>query len=73
MTTDADTELMTLQQFFVRFNISKSTWYRLVEEGDAPPVVKIGKRSLVPLAAARVWMQARTRPAQSICRAEGAA
>jgi predicted DNA-binding transcriptional regulator AlpA len=71
--TAADPELITLAQFFTRFSVSKSTWYRLAEAGDAPPIVKIGRRTLVPLAAAREWMAARVQPAQSICRAGGAA
>jgi predicted DNA-binding transcriptional regulator AlpA len=67
----ADPELITLQQFFTRFSIAKSTWYRLAEAGDAPPIVKIGRRTLVPLREAREWLAARVRPAQSICRAGG--
>jgi predicted DNA-binding transcriptional regulator AlpA len=71
-TAPADPELITLQEFHARFSIPKSTWYRLVEAGGAPPIVKVGRRTLVPLAAAREWMAARVRPAQS-SRAGGAA
>jgi hypothetical protein len=43
----ADPEFITLQQFFTRFSITKSTWYRLANAGDASPIVKIGRRTLV--------------------------
>jgi predicted DNA-binding transcriptional regulator AlpA len=61
-----DPELITLQDFFVRFSIAKSTWYRLAKAGDAPPIVKVGRRTLVPMAAARAWMQSRLIPAQML-------
>jgi predicted DNA-binding transcriptional regulator AlpA len=69
----ADPELITLQQFFARFSITKSTWYRLANAGGAPPIVKIGRRTLVPLREAREWLAAQLRPAASLCQAAGAA
>jgi predicted DNA-binding transcriptional regulator AlpA len=62
----ADPELITLQQFFTRFAIAKSSWYRLAKAGGAPPIVKIGRRTLVPLAAARAWLQSRVVPAATL-------
>jgi predicted DNA-binding transcriptional regulator AlpA len=62
----AEPELITLQQFFTRFSITKSTWYRLAKAGGAPPIVKIGSRTLVPLAAARSWLQSRVIPAATL-------
>ena len=62
----ADPDLITLQDFFTRFAISKSTWYRLAKAGGAPPIVKIGRRTLVPLAAARSWLQSRVVPAATL-------
>jgi len=64
-----DPELITLQNFFTRFSITKSTWYRLAKAGCAPPIVKIGRRTLVPLHEAREWLAARVRPAVEISRA----
>jgi predicted DNA-binding transcriptional regulator AlpA len=62
----AEPELITLQDLFVRFSLSKSTWYRLAKAGGAPPIVKLGSRTLVPLAAAREWVAAQVRPAQML-------
>jgi predicted DNA-binding transcriptional regulator AlpA len=65
----ADPELITLQDFFIRFSIAKSTWYRLAKAGGAPPIVHIGRRTLVPLHEAREWLAARVRPGIEISRA----
>jgi predicted DNA-binding transcriptional regulator AlpA len=62
----AEPELITLQDFFRRFAISKSTWYRLAKAGGAPPIVQIGRRTLVPLASARAWLQSRVVPAATL-------
>ena len=64
----AEPELITLQNFFTRFSITKSTWYRLAKAGGAPPIVKIGRRTLVPLHEAREWLATRVRPAIEISR-----
>jgi predicted DNA-binding transcriptional regulator AlpA len=64
--TPTDPELITLQDFFIRFAIPKSTWYRLAEAGSAPPIVKIGRRTLVPLREAREWLATRVRPATTL-------
>jgi predicted DNA-binding transcriptional regulator AlpA len=72
--TPAEPDLITLQDFFIRFSISKSTWYRLAKAGGAPPILKLGSRTLVPLAAARAWMQSRSVPAATLSQsARGAA
>jgi predicted DNA-binding transcriptional regulator AlpA len=68
--TPADPDLITLQDFFVRFAIAKSTWYRLAKAGGAPPIVKIGRRTLVPLAAARAWLQSRVVPAATLSQSD---
>jgi predicted DNA-binding transcriptional regulator AlpA len=62
-----DPDLITLHDFFTRFSISKSSWYRLAKAGDAPPIVKLGSRTLVPLAAARAWLAIRVVPAATLC------
>ena len=66
----AEPELITLQEFSRRFAIPKSSWYRLVEAGNAPPILKVGKRTLVPLREAREWVAGRLRPASTISRAQ---
>jgi predicted DNA-binding transcriptional regulator AlpA len=65
----AEPDLITLQDFFRRFSISKSTWYRLAKAGGAPPIVHIGRRTLVPLREAREWVAAQVRPAVEISQA----
>ncbi len=67
-----DPELITLQQFFTRFSITKSTWYRLAKAGSAPPIVKIGRRTLVPMREAREWLATQLQPAASLCHAASA-
>jgi predicted DNA-binding transcriptional regulator AlpA len=68
-----DLELIPLSAFLRRFSASKSSFYRMAAQGEAPDVVKLGRATFVPLAAAKKWMAARVRPAQSICRTGGAA
>jgi predicted DNA-binding transcriptional regulator AlpA len=65
-TATAEPDLITLQQLFTRFSISKSTWYRLAKSGGAPPIVKVGRRTLVPLREAREWVAAQVRPAVTL-------
>jgi predicted DNA-binding transcriptional regulator AlpA len=67
--TTAAPVLLPLQTFLKLYAISKSEFYRLAARGEGPDLVKIGSRTLIPAASAMSWMQARVRPAQSICRA----
>jgi predicted DNA-binding transcriptional regulator AlpA len=69
----ADPELIPLSAFLRRFSVSKSSFYRMASRGEAPDVVKLGRATFVPLAAAKEWMAARVRPAVELCRAGGAA
>ena len=39
-------------------SISKSTFYRLVQEGKAPAIRVTEKRLIVPVAALQAWLQA---------------
>ena len=64
----ADPELITLGAFLRRFSLSKSTFYRLASRGEAPDVLKLGRATYVPLAAARAWLQSRTVPAATLSR-----
>jgi predicted DNA-binding transcriptional regulator AlpA len=66
--TPAEPELITLSAFLRRFSVSRSSFYRMAARGEAPSVVKVGTATYIPLAAARSWMQSRTRPAIEICR-----
>lgn len=65
--------LLPLRAFLASHSLSKSEFYRMCARGDAPDIVKRGRRTLVPAAAAERWLAARVIPARSICRARGAA
>lgn len=45
---------LTVPQFLSAFPLSRSTFYKLVRDGDLR-LVKAGRRSLVPKASARQW------------------
>ena len=71
MSADTDLEMVTLTEFRRRFAVSKSAFYRIAARGKAPDVVKLGKATYVPMAAARSWLASRIRPAIEISRAAG--
>jgi predicted DNA-binding transcriptional regulator AlpA len=62
----ADPELIPLAAFLRRFSVSKSSFYRLASRGEAPDVVKLGRATFIPLAAARAWLQSRVIPAVTL-------
>ena len=61
-------ELIPLSAFLCRFSVSKSSFYRMAAQGEAPDVVKLGRATFVPVATAKAWMAARIRPAIELCR-----
>jgi predicted DNA-binding transcriptional regulator AlpA len=63
-----DPDLIPLREFYRRFAVSKSAFWRMAARGEAPDVVRLGRKNFVPLAGARAWLAARIVPAQSICR-----
>jgi len=68
-----DRELIPLTEFFRKFGVSKSTFWRLAARGEAPNVVRLGRAILVPISEARGWMAARMQPASALCQAGRAA
>lgn len=46
-----------VQQFCDAHDICRATFYNLVKEGRAPAVMKIGKRTLISVEAAREWRE----------------
>lgn len=66
-------ELMPLQTFLKAYALSKSEFYRLCARGEAPDLVKLGRRTHIPVASAAAWLQSRIVPARSISQARGAA
>jgi predicted DNA-binding transcriptional regulator AlpA len=67
--TSAAPVLLPLRTFLKLYSISKSEFYRLCARGEAPDLVKIGRRTLIPAASAAAWLQSRVRPAIEISRA----
>jgi predicted DNA-binding transcriptional regulator AlpA len=65
--------LFPLQTFLKLYSLSKSEFYRMCSRGEAPDLVKLGRRTLIPAASAAAWLAARVRPAIEISRARGAA
>ncbi|MFK4724842.1 putative DNA-binding transcriptional regulator AlpA [Bradyrhizobium niftali] len=45
----------TVQQFCADHNISRATFYNLLNEGKGPTVMKVGTRTLVSVEAAAEW------------------
>ena len=60
---------LPLREFLRAYGISKTSFYRRAALGNMPPVVKIGRSTLVPVAAADEWFAARIQPAIEISRA----
>jgi predicted DNA-binding transcriptional regulator AlpA len=67
--TAATPVLLPLRTFLKLYSLSKSEFYRLAARGEAPDLVKLGRRTLIPAASASAWLQSRIRPAIEISRA----
>jgi predicted DNA-binding transcriptional regulator AlpA len=67
--TAASPALLSLRTFLKQYSLSKSQFYREAAKGNAPPIVKNGRRTLIPAAEAAAWLAARIVPAQSISQA----
>ena len=52
-------QLMTISEFVTLFRMCRSTWYRLVKRGEAPPTIKVGRRTMIPMHAADHWANTR--------------
>lgn len=49
----------TVRQFCAAYGISKSTFYRLQQRGEGPRTMKVGRRVLIPVDAAKEWERKR--------------
>lgn len=45
----------TVQQFCTDHNISRSTFYNLINDGRGPTLMKVGSRTLISVEAAADW------------------
>jgi predicted DNA-binding transcriptional regulator AlpA len=63
--TAAAPVLLPLRTFLKRYAISKSSFYRRASE--MPPVIKIGRSTLVSVAEADAWARSKLMPATALC------
>jgi len=49
------TKAYTIDDFCKVYSISKSFFYKLMKDGRAPQIMKVGKRTLVSSEAAETW------------------
>jgi len=47
----------TIREFCTDFRISRATFYRLARDGRGPKAVRIGRKVLIPRAAAEQWLR----------------
>jgi predicted DNA-binding transcriptional regulator AlpA len=57
--------LLPLRAFLKQYAISKSSFYRRAAE--MPPVLRVGRSVLVPVAEADAWARSRLVPAAALC------
>ncbi len=50
---------LSLSEFAQMVGVSKRLIYKLVEQGDAPPLIRIGRRVLIRREAAERWLAER--------------
>lgn len=62
---------LPLREFLQIYGLSKTSFYRRAALGNMPPVVKIGRSTLVPVAEADAWFAARVQPASSLSQPRG--
>lgn len=63
VTTPDFDRAMSVPEFCSRHDISRSYFYKMAARGDAPEIVKLGRRTLIPAECARKWRERLTQPA----------
>jgi predicted DNA-binding transcriptional regulator AlpA len=63
--TAAAPVLLPLRTFLKQYSISKSSFYR--KAAEMPPVIKIGRSTLVSVAEADAWVRSKLMPATALC------
>ncbi len=48
----------TVNDFCAANNISRSMFYKLLREGNAPRIMKVGRKTLISADSAEAWRQA---------------
>jgi len=55
MQTDANTDADSVDSFCKRHSISRPFFYRLLQEGKGPKIIKLGRRTLITRESAAEW------------------
>jgi len=48
-------QMYSMDEFCKSHSISRSTFYRLIREGNAPEYIKVGTKTLISIEAAEKW------------------
>lgn len=52
---------MSINEFTEAYGISRATFYRHLKAGEGPQIMRLGRRILIPVDAAREWENAHIR------------
>ena len=55
-----ETQAFTISQFCAAHNLPRTAYYKLLKEGQAPVVMKVGRRRLITAEAAQSWREKMT-------------
>lgn len=58
--TEQQIDAMGIDQFCVRHGISRPTFYKLLNAGSGPKIMKVGTRTLISAEAAAEWRRRMT-------------
>ena len=72
-TAPVELKAYNIPQFCEAYNMSIWTYYRIAKEGLGPEIMKIGHKTLIGVADAEAWQQARKAAAREQRRAREAA
>jgi excisionase family DNA binding protein len=50
----------SVEEFCAAHGFTKPTFYALLEKGEAPHIMRVGRRVLISVEAAKEWRQSRT-------------
>ena len=56
---------LTVAEFSTSFSISRAALYKQWRAGGGPPRVKVGSRTLIPVATALRWLEEQVTPTKS--------
>lgn len=56
-----ETQAFTISQFCALHNISRSTFYNILKDGQAPVIMRLGRRRLITAEAAQAWRERMTK------------